>query len=160
MGNLIGWHSLKSTLGTDSYELDVVWYGGATSASDAVLPAANELNLALVNLTGTNYRALSVVREASPGAAASTMLKLKRIRIAASGDGYCLFVNDSGGSTTPDRAIVLEGAHLAVNSDHDLILVNSGLSLASAEATAWVSFGDRGLRAVLISGKWYLVVCE
>lgn len=160
MSNLIGWHSLKSTLASGSYQVDVVFYGGATTASDAVIPSANNLNLALRNITGTDFRALAVVVDGSPGASSSTVLKLKRVAIAASGDGYCLLVNDTGGSTTPTKAIVLEGAHLAANATNDLILVDSGLSLGSAEDNGWVHFGDRGLRAVLISGKWYLVVCE
>ena len=158
MGNLIGWHSLKATV-TDPHKVAVAFYVAGTAASSAKFPVANNVNLALVDLTGTNYRALAVVLDGGAGASSeTTTIKLRQFALKTTGSGYCLVVADAGNSKVPDKAIVLETTHLAVNNSGELILVDSGLSVASAEDNAWVSFGDRGVRAVLISGKWYLVV--
>lgn len=158
MGNLIGWHSLKATE-TDPYKIAVAFYAAGTSVSSAKFPVANDVNLALVDLTGTDYRALSVVVDGGAGVSSKTIaIKIRRFALKTSGSGYCLVVADAGNSKVPDKAIVLEATHLAVNSSGELIVVDSGLSVASAEDNAWLSLGDIGVRAVLISGKWYLVV--
>jgi hypothetical protein len=152
--NTIGYAALNATDFSGRMRLDVALASTTINSSAKIRIKDRNIALRVIN---SNYNALAVYRDTTATAFADPWsMHSVRYEIRNSGSCYCPVVNNTGGSTTPAKAIVLETAHVAQNSNGDLII--SPVTLSTIDEEGAVPWGDRLLRCVRSGNDWYLVV--